>query len=591
MKKLSILLVLAVILPVFSVLSAGAIDFENDLTIESEVAYIASLDNGQCIYDKNGSVPVSPAGLVSVASAMVALNKNIKLDEYFTVPDDVDDVFSGTGVSMLGLDAGEMFTLADLLHFILNISAADAAYTLATGVSGSMEEFVSEMNGFAKSCGCENTVFTNITGLDDDGQHTTAADVWKMSRAAAQNSDFTEIASAKDYEIEKTPEHARYSIQNRCYNIKSGFYHCDAVKWGKTGYTEKAGKCVAAYSIKNGYRYICVVMKAPYRLATETSVEKRDFAQYDCMQLTDWAFDNVKLNTICDSDTVITTLKVRNSNQTTTITVCPASQVRMILPKAVDIDSVMYVIDEKATKNTLYAPVSKGDIVGKADIVYSKEVIATIDLVAGEDAVFGMHGILGAIGRVLFIVILSVIGLAVIAICLHIFGGMTVIRTKEAPHFRFERDEELRDYYRASFRETLTRLRLKIFGSRLVKTVRKKKQPKAGRPQTAGTGTRETRGNNRSGAPGGNSRSSAPRGGDSRSRANGEKTSGAHKPRGEKTPRPDSGGRRPQHQDRGGKKGVTVKKTGRVLTEDDVLPKGVQSIFEKYKNAPDKKYW
>ena len=62
-----------------------------------------------------------------------------------------------------------------LLYCLLLPSAADAANTLAEGVSGDIASFVELMNQKAESLSLKNTHFVNTYGRDDDMQYTTAS--------------------------------------------------------------------------------------------------------------------------------------------------------------------------------------------------------------------------------------------------------------------------------------------------------------------------------------------------------------------------------------------------------------------------------
>ena len=77
----------------------------------------------------------------------------------------------------LGLKSGSILSARDLIQAVLVCSANDACVSLAVYVSGSPESFVKLMNQKAEELGCENTHFSNCTGLNSSTSHTTAEDI------------------------------------------------------------------------------------------------------------------------------------------------------------------------------------------------------------------------------------------------------------------------------------------------------------------------------------------------------------------------------------------------------------------------------
>ena len=445
MKKISIIII-SLILAFVTCLSASAIDFDDLPEMRTQVVYAASMDNDQVIYEKNADLHVAPAGLLTVAAALVIIEKNPNLDKTVTVPSDVESALSGTGASLLNLDPGEQFTVRELLHFILIRSAADVSYTLAVASCGTAEKFVEEMNALVTELGCTDTHFTNVTGLDDDQQYTTARDMWTIAKAASLNATYTEIASVTEFSVEKTDTHSKYSAETSCLLLDDAYgnYYSSTVKWGKSGSTKNAGHCVVAQASRDGYTFIYVFMNAPYEKPEEDSDFKRDYAFYDCHSLIVWSFKNIKLQVLCDTNEMVTTVPLKFSSKSDHVTLYPAEQIKLLLPSSVTKDSVLLVVDEDETKSRVYAPVKKGTVVGRANIVYSKEVIATVDLVVGETAMFSFTGFFQTIGRILLPILIVLCVFALIFIIIHTLFGVRIYR--DTPHFRV--DSVTSNYYK-----------------------------------------------------------------------------------------------------------------------------------------------
>lgn len=88
-----------------------------------------------------------------------------------------------TPPSKIGFKAGTQVTVDNALKLLMVKSANDMAVVIAEGVGGSVEDFVSEMNGTAQRLGMTATRFVNPHGLPEDGQVTTARDMAILAQA------------------------------------------------------------------------------------------------------------------------------------------------------------------------------------------------------------------------------------------------------------------------------------------------------------------------------------------------------------------------------------------------------------------------
>ena len=100
------------------------------------------------------------ASLTKIMTAVIIL-ENHKLDEVVTT----QNTFQGLEGVRIGLYKYEKVTVGDLLTALLIRSAGDAAIALATYHSGSVEDFVSEMNQRAGQLNLKKTYFKKTTSL------------------------------------------------------------------------------------------------------------------------------------------------------------------------------------------------------------------------------------------------------------------------------------------------------------------------------------------------------------------------------------------------------------------------------------------
>lgn len=191
-KRLSILV--AFLMVFTSMLGATGKSFANNTKLDLTAKYAVLMDyeTGEVLYGKNRNEKLYPASTTKVWTAHVVLKHVPDLSQVI----EIKDLPPIEGSSMY-LRNGESFTVRDLLNALLVHSSNDAAYVLATYVSGSEGEFVKLMNEEAKSIGAKNTHFNNPHGLPDKDHYTTAYDMALMAREAMSDEVFRNIVKQK----------------------------------------------------------------------------------------------------------------------------------------------------------------------------------------------------------------------------------------------------------------------------------------------------------------------------------------------------------------------------------------------------------
>ena len=114
------------------------------------------------------------------------------------------------GAEAAGLVPGQQYTTDELLHIMLVMSAADAAYTLANAYGPGLPAFIAKMNVEASNLGLANTHFTSPDGLPYPTEFSTysaPADLVTLGQAAMQNPVFRSIADLKFYNLPKGDGH------------------------------------------------------------------------------------------------------------------------------------------------------------------------------------------------------------------------------------------------------------------------------------------------------------------------------------------------------------------------------------------------
>jgi D-alanyl-D-alanine carboxypeptidase (penicillin-binding protein 5/6) len=161
------------------------------------------------------------------------------------------------GGSVLGVEAGEVWPVDDLLHAMLMMSANDAAFAVAERAAGSVERFVRMMNLEAKQIGATSSRFANPNGFDAPDHYVTAHDLSLITRHAMQQPGFREIVMAQSRTLARPGGAAREIVNSN--GLLSAYAGADGVK---TGFTARAGKVLVGSATRDGWRVIGIAMNS-----------------------------------------------------------------------------------------------------------------------------------------------------------------------------------------------------------------------------------------------------------------------------------------------------------------------------------------
>lgn len=175
----------------------------------------------------------------------------------------------------LGLLAGEVFTVEDLLAALLLSSSNDAAVALAEHVSGDERTFVRRMNRMAASLGASDTNLANAHGLDAPGHVSSALDLALIGRRLLEDPVLKAIVGERKVTISSDQRDA--TIENT--NLLLGNY-VGAVGI-KTGFTQGAGNVLVAAAEREGRSLIAVAMGSDDSFADATVLLERGFAEIE----------------------------------------------------------------------------------------------------------------------------------------------------------------------------------------------------------------------------------------------------------------------------------------------------------------------
>ena len=222
-----------------------------DVVTNAKGAILYEPESGRVVYSKNMNQRLQMASTTKIMSAILTIESG-DLDEPFTVDSEAIKVEG----SSMGLIEGDTVTKRALCYGMLLPSGNDAANAAAVATSGSVEAFVSLMNRKAGELGLSSTHFVTPSGLDDftDDHYSTAEDMAKLAAYALKNEIFREICSTKTITLDLGGRSVTLWNTNRLLNS------CEGVYGVKTGFTDKAGRCLITACERDGINLICVTL-------------------------------------------------------------------------------------------------------------------------------------------------------------------------------------------------------------------------------------------------------------------------------------------------------------------------------------------
>ncbi len=329
------------------------------------VAYHALLledaDTGRIIYDYNGGIEWPPASMAKMMLLMVAEDQ-IKAGRFnLNSAARISANAAYTGGSRLGLHAGDVIPLGELMKAALIRSANDAAVAVAEEVCGSTERCVEMMNARAQSLGMTHTVYGTVEGLPPTPLHdadvTTAYDLATLARALIHQTDLLEWSS-----MEMAPFDYGATMLHNTNRLIGHFEGADGIK---TGFTLKAGFNLTATARRGNMRLIAVVLGAPSN--------GQRFVQ--AAKLLDWGFDNFERVEVVRQGQLLP-MQVRvGANEV--MQPVAGSTVAVIVPKKDASDLKM----DFAVPASLYGPLASDQTVGHVIVRDHSETVATFDAV------------------------------------------------------------------------------------------------------------------------------------------------------------------------------------------------------------------
>lgn len=346
--------------------------------------FVYETETDTVLYGYNPDKTLAPGGLVQILNALVVL-ENCDLDEVVTVSTQYINKLVPLGVRHKELKNGEEITVRDLLYCMIMESANDAAVVLAEHTAGDPAGFITMMNERAADLGCTDTVITTVSGLDSNGQHTTARDMARILNAAMAQEDFRTIFASTHYTVPATNCHDARELTTLNYMMDDsvvGKFYDSRVTGGKASYTSsKAGATIAFTAENDDLSLICVVLGATRQYAADGSMARYGNFE-EAKELMKYCFDNFRVSRMLYKGQSMLQMDVVDG--VNDVIAVNKSDLDIVLPKEAGINDLRFEYEIPGGK--LVAPVEKDQQITEMRLWYKGRCV-------GQTVLFAQNGV------------------------------------------------------------------------------------------------------------------------------------------------------------------------------------------------------
>ncbi|RJR41636.1 MAG: D-alanyl-D-alanine carboxypeptidase [Deltaproteobacteria bacterium] len=226
---------------------------EEGMNLTARSFVIMDADTGAILLAYNPQLFLPPASTLKVMTAMYVC-EHLKLDDKVRVSANA----AAAPPSKIGIKAGEVYTVEELLYALLLNSANDAARALAERVSGSEETFAKDLTRWVRTLGAYRTTLATANGLPAENQYSTAQDLALIFRKAMQYPELAKIMGTKYHHIQGERE---------LRNHNRFLFTTPLAVAGKTGFTRASRHTYVGLFRKDGHAVIISLMGSQQKWA------------------------------------------------------------------------------------------------------------------------------------------------------------------------------------------------------------------------------------------------------------------------------------------------------------------------------------
>lgn len=369
--------IMLIILTLFIFINVEAIE------INSKNAILYNMNDESVIYEKNSDEIVQIASLTKIVTAITVIENIEDLNENVVITNEM--LKDLDGYAKIGLKVGDKLSYLDLLYALMLPSAADAAQSLAISTGNSIEKFSDLMNQKVSEIGVTNSKFDNPIGKDSENNYSTAKDLSKILIYSLKNEIFKKIFNSNSYKIESINKTVKKTIS--LYNTDTSL-----IGGSKTGFTYKAGRCLASTTTLESVDYLLVILGADIN---------SEYHAIDTVNLYDYYSSNYAYVKILNKDQLIKTIKVKHS-KIKTYDIKSKDDLELYLEKTIKLEDLEYKYEgiEELNKD-----IKKGEKIGKVSVLNNDKIIYEFDVYLDTDIKYYNYPLYIGIGIFVLVVL------------------------------------------------------------------------------------------------------------------------------------------------------------------------------------------
>ncbi len=338
------------------------------MTVDAKSAILIDAGSGTVLFEQNSHDRLPPASVTKVMTMLLIMEAvergQMTLEDKVTISEKA----ASMGGSQMYMEPGEQQKLETLMIGIAVCSANDACVAAAEHHSGTVDIFVENMNKRAKELGMKDTNFVNTNGLPVANHYTSAYDIALMSKELMKHEkiqDWFNIWMTNITVGLPGKKQTELGLTNTNRLIKT-YPGANGIK---TGFTQEAGYCLSASAKKGDLDLIAVIMGSP--------TTKVRFAE--AAKLLDYGFANYDSVKLAEKGEPMGTVVIEKGAPNMVNAVAPENI--SVLVKKGEKDTIK---GELEFKDTVSAPIAKGDQLGELVIYKKDKEIARYPVVAEE---------------------------------------------------------------------------------------------------------------------------------------------------------------------------------------------------------------
>ena len=327
-------------------------------TIDARAWALLEFNSGQVVLGSNSRMKYPPASITKLMTNYVVFdalkNGDVGLQDLVSIS---EKAWRAEGSRMFA-KVDSQVELQHLLKSTVIQSGNDAAIALAEHTAGSELGFAQKMNQAAARLDLRQSHFLNSTGLPAEGHMMSARDIAVLAAAIIRDyPQYYRWYSEKEYRHNEITQ----------YNRNKLLWKDSTVDGLKTGHTEEAGYCLVGSALRNGHRWIAVVLGAKDEQSREQAV----------LALLDYGFAAYQPLQMLDQQGGITSAPVY-LGEVDQVLLQTQGTVNLVVPVGREQD----VVTEFLLSPYYRAPIAVGQAMGIATLSLDNKPLADVPLVA-----------------------------------------------------------------------------------------------------------------------------------------------------------------------------------------------------------------